>query len=390
MTGGPVDLATQSQIQGLARSRGALGRARLLEGSSRPDGESWLEHRSRLGGPISEAVGRMRPAQLVTRVRHAGLTGRGGAGFPTAEKLAAVLGQHRGRVVVGNGSETEPASAKDDLLLRLRPHLVLDGLEGVATALRAERTFLVVPTSLAHRQVTRALLERGAEGRYLSGVKVVLGPPNFVGGEETAVVRWLEGFPAVPRFRPPLSFERGWRGRPTLVQSVETLAHLGLIARFGSDWFRQVGTSEEPGTRLVTLSGAVARAGVYEMPNWMGLAGLLEAAGSDPAAAALLVGGYSGSWLTPGQFPEAQISQAGLGKFNATLGAGVVHLLAPGSCAVWEAHRIVRWLAGQSAGPCGPCSHGLPALAEALGQLAQPLHASHQGVRLVKTLEHPG
>jgi len=176
----------------------------------------------------------------------------------------------------------------------------------------------------------------------------------------------------------------------TIVQSVETLAHLGLIARFGSDWFRQVGTSEEPGTRLVTLSGAVARAGVYEMPNGMGLAGLLEAAGSDPAAAALLVGGYSGSWLTPGQFPEAQISQAGLGKFNATLGAGVVHLLAPGSCAVWEAHRIVRWLAGQSAGPCGPCSHGLPALAEALGQLAQPLHASHQGVRLVKTLEHPG
>lgn len=104
MTGGPVDLATQSQIQGLARSRGALGRARLLEGSSRPDGESWLEHRSRLGGPISEAVGRMRPAQLVTRVRHAGLTGRGGAGFPTAEKLAAVLGQHRGR---GGGGQRE-------------------------------------------------------------------------------------------------------------------------------------------------------------------------------------------------------------------------------------------------------------------------------------------
>jgi len=379
-----VNLATQPQIQDLARSRGALGPARLLEGPSRLDAESWIEHSSRLGGPISDAVGRMRPAQLVTRVRHAGLTGRGGAAFPTAEKLAAVLGQHRGKVVVGNGSETEPASAKDDLLLRLRPHLVLDGLEVVATVLKAERTFLVVPSSLAHRRVTEALLERGAEGRYLPGVEVVRGPPNFVGGEETAVVRWLEGFPAVPRFRPPRSFERGWRGRPTLVQSVETLAHLGLIARFGSDWFRSVGTSEEPGTCLVTLSGAVARPGVYEVPNGMQLEALLEATGSDPAAAALLVGGYFGSWLKSGQFPAAQISQAGLFKLNATLGSGVVHLLAPESCPVWEAHRIVRWLAGQSAGQCGPCTHGLPALAEALGQLAQPLQASHQGVRLVK------
>ena len=366
-----------------ARSRGALVPARLLGGPSRSDAESWVEHNSRLGGAISSARGRHHPAQLIAMIRRAGLTGRGGAGFPAADKLAAVRGQPRSPVVVGNGSETEPAAAKDDLLLRLRPHLVLDGLELVAATLRAERIFLVVPSTLAERSVSRALRERESESSLGPAVEVALGPTNFVGGEETALVRWLEGLAAVPRFQPPRGFERGWRGKPTLVQNVETLAHLGLIARYGPEWFRQQGTDEEPGTCLVTLSGAVSHPGVYEVSIGMPLSELLAAAGADPSAAALLAGGYFGSWLQPAQFPAARVSRAGLRELGASPGAGVFHLLAPGNCVVRESQRLVRWLAGESAGQCGPCAQGLPAMAETLERLSDPLQATEQGVRQI-------
>ncbi|HVC39169.1 MAG TPA: NADH-ubiquinone oxidoreductase-F iron-sulfur binding region domain-containing protein [Candidatus Dormibacteraeota bacterium] len=378
-----MTVVARLQRQELGACRGALGPARLLAGPSGPDPESLAQHCARLGGRIEDAVGRLRPHQLVSKVRAAGLTGRGGGGFPTAEKLASVLAQHRAKVVIGNGSETEPASAKDDLLLRLKPHLVLDGLAVAAAVLRPERTFLVVPSSQAQRSVAQAIRERGAGERRAPRVELALGPPNFVGGEESAVVRWLEGFPALPTFRPPPTFERGWRGKPTLVQSAETLAHLGLIARFGPDWFRSAGTLHEPGTCLVTLSGAVSLPGVYEVPIGLPLATLLTAAGSEPAAAALLVGGYFGSWLQPAQFIDATLSRAGLGGLDATLGAGVIHLLTRATCAVRESQRVVGWLAGQSAGQCGPCARGLPAMAEAMGRLSYPPHATHRDRQLL-------
>ena len=152
--------------------------------------------------------------------------------------------------------------------MRHLPHLVLDGAVAAAQALGAREAIVVIDGRGA---VERAILERAIETRNrrrLDGrveLRLAASPGGFVAGEETAVVNLLNGREAKPTFKPPLPFERGVRGAPTLVQNVETLAHIGLIARHGSDWFRQVGTVEQPGTALLTVSGAVDRPGVYEV-----------------------------------------------------------------------------------------------------------------------------
>lgn len=362
-----MSIATGDLTRAFARPRSGLGPQRLLAGPKLGSGESWDEHCARLDGPISDRLRRVPPDRLIEAVRRSGLRGRGGGGFPAGDKLLAARRHGSGAVVVGNGSETEPAAAKDEVLLRLRPHLVLDGLEVAARALGARGAFLVAPSPAAWDSVTEALAERA--DRHVP-VQLIEGPRNFVGGEETAVIRWIEGGPALPRFQPPRVVDRGWRGLPTVVQNVETLAHLGLIARLGPEWFAAVGTEAEPGTMLITLSGAVERPGVYEVAIGLELTKLLGAAGPDPKAVALLVGGYFGSWLRAPQIPGARLSRAGLAPLAASPGAGVMHLLPPGSCGLRESHRVVDWLAQQGARQCGPCAHGLPALAEAMGRLA--------------------
>jgi NADH:ubiquinone oxidoreductase subunit F (NADH-binding) len=181
---------------------------------------------------------------------------------------------------------------------------------------------------------------------------------------------------ALPTRTPPRVFERGVGGRPTLVDNVETLAHLAQVLRFGPEWFRRLGTVEEPGSALVTLSGAVARPGVYEVPIGARLADVVGAAGGAPAGvAAVLVGGYFGTWLDAATAGQARLSAAGLRPLGASLGCGAVVVLPEGACGLAETARVLRWLAGQSAGQCGPCVHGLAAVAAATAEL----HAGRGG-----------
>ncbi|MGC8473530.1 MAG: NADH-ubiquinone oxidoreductase-F iron-sulfur binding region domain-containing protein [Candidatus Dormibacteria bacterium] len=341
---------------------------RLLAGPKLGGAEPLAGHVSRLGGGISDWTERVGPHQLLERVRRSGLRGRGGGGFPTAEKLAAVRRHGPGSVVVVNGSETEPAAGKDDLLLRIRPHLVLDGLLAATRILGARQAFLVAHSGPAMAAVEAALRERQD---IPIPVEVARGPANFVGGEESALIRWLEGGRALPRYQPPRVVDRGWRGLPTLVQNVETLAHLGLVVRLGPEWFRGAGVADEPGTMLVTISGAGEAPGVYEVPIGTPLPEVLRVAGADPGAVALLVGGYFGSWLRAPEVQRLELSRIGLRPAGATPGAGVLHLLPQGSCGLRESGRILAWLAAQGARQCGPCAFGLPAMASALSEVAR-------------------
>jgi len=305
---------------------------------------------------------------LIPEVRAAGLTGRGGAAFPTCRKLEAVAAARSGRaIVVGNGAEGEPASRKDQALLHLAPHLVLDGLQLAAEAVAAGRVILYVGRDVrARAQLDSQVSERWARGVDRSAVEIVPAPDRFLAGEESALASLISGGPAVPRFTPPRVFERGVDGRPTLVQNVETLAHLALIARYGVGWFRRLGTWDEPGTMLCTVRHGDGSVNVVEAALGTPLASLLDPSG----ASAILVGGYHGAWIAPSQVPSLSLSNAALRPLAASTGAGVLTALPAGLCGLVETARVARYLALESAGQCGPCLNGLPSIAAAMAELA--------------------
>jgi NADH:ubiquinone oxidoreductase subunit F (NADH-binding) len=309
------------------------------------------------------------PALLIDTVERAGLTGHGGAGFPTARKMRAVAGRRR-PVVVVNGAEGEPASGKDALLLRTRPHLVLDGAVLAADAVGARE--VIVALHAGPSSARAAVNERRAAGIDPVAITVVQMPKEYVASEESALVRFLSGAPALPTFTPPRPYERGVNGRSTLVQNAETLAHLALIARHGDQWFRSVGTPAAPGSLLVTVSGAVQRPGVYEMAFGMPLSAAFDAAGglTEPIQA-VLVGGYFGAWLPAETALGVRLTPADLVAAGAAIGAGVLLALPASACGLAESQRVATWLAVQSAGQCGPCTFGLPAIAEDLALLSR-------------------
>jgi len=316
--------------------------------------EDLRAHHARNGHP------RYRGEALIRAVREAGLTGRGGAAFPAHVKLAAVATARGRKFAVANGAEGEPASAKDAALLHHAPHLVLDGLQLAAEAVGAAEAFLYTGARHA-RGVERSLAERADS----IPVTLVEAPPRFLSGQETALASRVSGGLAVPAFSLSRVSERGVNGAPTLVQNVETLAHLALIARHGPGWFRQKGTPAEPGTTLLTINAAGHQL-VTEAELGTPLADVIT------DGAAVLIGGYHGTWLPMASALTLTLDNRALGHHHAALGAGVIAVLPHQACGLIETARVARYLAAESAGQCGPCLNGLPRIAVAMAELAGP------------------
>jgi NADH:ubiquinone oxidoreductase subunit F (NADH-binding) len=334
----------------------AVGR-RLLHGEG---GTTLDEHVARYGPlpPVARRAG-----EMVRVIEASGLTGCGGASFPSATKLRSVS---RGRrtVVVANGTEGEPASAKDKILMIRNPHLVLDGLEAAAELVGARESYIAVASDshAAIAALEAAAAERGARA------EIVRVPHRFVTGEESAVVHWLNDGQATPTGRRP--FERGVHGRPTLVQNVETLAHLALIVRYGAAWFRTAGTSGEPGTALATVLGAVGTPGVIELEVGTTFGEVFDRCGGlSERIQAILVGGYFGSWIAPDL--DVALSDEALRPRGASLGARTIVALPRSVCGLAGTSRVARYMARESAGQCGPCVFGLAALADAFESIAK-------------------
>jgi NADH:ubiquinone oxidoreductase subunit F (NADH-binding) len=327
---------------------------------------SLREHEARYG-QLPHFTSAKERALLLDAIEASGLRGRGGAGFPTATKLRAVARGVR-PIVVANGTEGEPASAKDKALMWANPHLVLDGALAAAEGVGAGEIILAVSNAQPriHGRLGIALEERRQAGTTQS-VRLVAVPERFVAGEESALVHFLNGGPPLPTLVPPRPFERGVRGAPTLVQNVETLANIGLIARNGPEWFRRWGTPEEPGTVLVSVLGAVGRPGVLELPLGLELSELFRLAGGFSAAPrAILVGGYFGTWIDAASLAGLTLSGGSLASVGASLGARSFAVLPEGLCGIEQSARVARYLSDQSAGQCGPCLFGLRALAAVL------------------------
>lgn len=247
----------------------------------------------------------------------------------------------------------------------------ISGVAVVAAAAQAERVVLCAREGAALIAAERAVADRTVARRGRLTIEVVPTPARFLSGEESALAHLVGGGPALPR-TPPV-WASGVRGRPTLVQNVETLAHIALVARYGPSWFAGVGDPEAPGSMLFSVSNAGPTGSgirVVEAPTGTPYAQILSAAGIDAEPSALLVGGYHGAWLPPSAL-TLPATRAVLGRYGATAGAGVAVALPAGVCPLDVAARIVGYLAAENAGQCGPCVNGLPALTEQMERLVR-------------------
>lgn len=310
-------------------------------------------------GPLPAATG------LVGELRASGLTGRGGGAFPLAAKVDALAGPPA--TLIGNGSEGEPLSRKDATLLHHAPHLVIDGLLLLAAALDPRARLVIVAHPEGVDSVRRALLEREDGSR----IEVRVAEDRFVSGEATAVVAGLSGAPALPRDHPLHLTEKGVGQRPTLLSNVETLAHVALIGRYGAAWFRSLGTTDDPGTRLLSISGDGIGEHVLEVPGGMSVLDALAAVGAEAAAVqAVLVGGFHGRWVPARHLTRPLTARPAEDRDGIAVGAGVILVLGTATCGLTVTASILRYLAGESAGQCGPCVLGLPRLADRFAEHA--------------------
>lgn len=319
--------------------------------------ERLASHSARLG-PLPKGG-----HSLIDLLIRTGLTGRGGADFPVGLKWRAVAAASRGSsVVIVNGAEGEPHSKKDRLLMASRPHLVLDGALLASTSVHAREVVLYIGEQhhAALRSMTEAVAERTDHERRL--IRIATAPARYVAGDSSATVHLVDAGIATPTTTPPSPRERGIGGAPTLVQNVETLAHVAMAARTGAP----------TNTVLITVAGAVRSPGVIEVDSGTSLGAAVHLAGgpSEPTRAVLL-GGYFGRWIEVADAWPLPIDPRALRSRGLSLGCGVIGVLPASRCPVCEVAGIMRYLASESSAQCGPCFFGLRALADACTRIAE-------------------
>ena len=365
----------------------SAGPVRLLSGWARTHQPTdWAAHSATYGPPpIPRRTRGQGDERLIGLVDQAGLRGRGGAAFPTARKLAEVRSGRGRAVVLANGCEGDPGSNKDHALLTLAPHLVIDGILLAAHAVGAGETMLCVHRGdpLVH-SLRAAIAQRPNEPLLPTVVEV---PARYVSSADTALVNFLTNGTAKPTQKSPRPSQRGVRGRPTLVDNVETLAHIALIARYGPEWFRTCGTATSPGSTLITVGGAVRLPGVYEIELGVPLGHPLRLAGG-PARPlqAVLIGGMGGRWLPMPAAHELPLTEEDCRAAGGRMGIAAIIALPAGACGLHTTARALRYLAEESAGQCGPCMFGLPAIADDMTDLATGDAAPEDLARLRRRL----
>jgi NADH:ubiquinone oxidoreductase subunit F (NADH-binding)/ferredoxin len=342
-----------------------IGAARLTAGLDRLPRLDLDAHRD-VFGPLP----RLTAADLISMAESVDLRGQGGAAFPFARKVKAVLDSAREddcpTIVVVNATEGEPGSLKDQMLLIRTPYLVLSGAALVAEAIGAEEIIVGVSgNELANTSVEAAI---AAEPGLRKIARVAQMPDRFISGESGALVRGINGKRPVPPGRKVLASDRGIDDLPTLLSNATTFAQLAVLALLGPDRFAAVGTADEPGTVLLSVSGSATHPAVVEVPTGVPLAAVLDICLA-PAGDGVLIGGYHGTWLPAETAYTVPVSRAGLAAVGGMLGAGVILPLGDGTCPLGEVARIASYMAGESAGQCGPCKLGLPAIARALAAL---------------------
>ncbi|MBV8046490.1 MAG: NAD(P)H-dependent oxidoreductase subunit E [Paludibacterium sp.] len=357
-----------------------------------------VEESPRVAGPVLasqfepgrglQAALEMGPAQYLKEVERAGLRGRGGAGFRTAIKWRVSRdAPGKTHYVICNADEGEPGTFKDRALLTRDADAMFEGMTLAGLVIGAEKGFLYLrgEYTYLYSQLVATLARRRAEhllGKNILGrefnfdVEIHLGAGAYVAGEESALIESLEGKCAVPRPRPPFTATHGYLGQPTVCNNVETFVKTALIAQNGADWFLECGTRYSPGSKLLSVSGDVARPGIYEYPFGTSVQTVLEACGARETQA-VQIGGPSGTCITPNEFDRA-ICYEDL----STGGSFMVFNRSRDMLSVVQ--NFIHFFADESCGFCTPCRVGTQLMRRAIDKIV----AGKAGARELKEIEH--
>ncbi len=318
----------------------------------------------------TRALTEMSPTEIIDEIAASSLRGRGGGGYSTGDKwkLAGDT-EARQKYVVCNAAESDPGSIKDRSLLENNPHGIIEGMIVAGYAVGATKGIIYasIHNRLALERIQIAV-DQAAEKGFLNGeipgtnfsfsISVLAVPEAFIGGEETSALSALSGGRPMPRVRPPYPAEKGLRGMPTIVENVETLAAVPWIIANGAGAWNQIGAPHAPGTRLFTLTGAVANPGIYEATLDITLKKLVDAAGGFTGEAkAALAGSAGGGFLSPGLF-DIPLDYESIAETGGDISSGVIHVLGSDECVVNVMRERLRFSASQSCGKCVPCRLG--------------------------------
>lgn len=335
----------------------------IFDGPRHPD-PSLSAYRARGGyGAWVQVLERASPDALADLIESSGLVGKGGAGFPTFRKVRLMQAQSADhKVVVINGSEHEPGSNKDRLLLETYPHKVIEGAMILAHTVGADAIFFAINEGSARAAVRMrdALIELAAdENLDVTGLSMSVQtvPELYLVGEETALLETLEGRKAWPRRKPPYPIQAGLRGVPTLVQNVETVASLPFIVATGSDAYRALGPSGT-GSTLVTLGDEFTNPGVYEIPLGISIRDVLEIWGGglrdESPIKCIQPGGPSSGFVVARDF-DRPFDAATLGTLGSALGCAVIRAFSVDDCMVRHIGEVMHFFAVESCGQCPRC-----------------------------------
>jgi NADH-quinone oxidoreductase subunit F len=345
----------------------------ITERCGRIDPEDIYEYIAEGGYASLVKALQLRPGEIIEEVRASGLRGRGGAGFATGVKWAlAFEADGRRKTVVCNADEGDPGAYMDRTILESNPHQVLEGLAVCACAVGACEGIVYVRAEypLAVRLVKRAIREAeklGLLGRNILGsgfdlqVDVFQGSGAFVCGEETALIRSIEGRRGMPQHRPPYPVSRGLQGRPTVINNVKTLASIPPILEQGASWFRGIGTDACPGTAVFSVVGNVVHPGLVEIPMGVDLRTLIVdvcgGVANKKAFKAVQIGGPSGGCL-PAAFLDTPIDFESLTAAGAMMGSGGMVVMDEDACMVDVARYFLDFTQKESCGKCTFCRIG--------------------------------
>jgi len=361
----------------------------ILGNNQRLDPIRILNYIEQEGYAATEKVlGHLDPVWIINEIKTSGLRGRGGAGFPTGRKWELARASQGGagqKFVVCNADEGDPGAYMDRSLLEGNPHAIIEGMLIAGVAIGADKGFIYVrseyPLAIKHSLIAlQQARDMGLLGKNILGagvdfdIEIVRGAGAFVCGEETALIKSVEGYMGEPRQRPPYPIEKGLWGHPTCINNVETLANVPVIISKGAAEYAKVGVSGNTGTKIFSLVGKIKNTGLVEVPLGIKISEVVHEIGGGPVGTAKIkavqTGGPSGGCIPANMF-DLPITYDSLQKAGSIMGSGGMIVMDNNTCMVDIAKYFMNFLKDESCGKCFTCRKGTQRMWEILDDISK-------------------